>query len=218
MIKVIDDKQLYRETVCVNCPGSLWGEKSICRIHDISIGQVEVCQEWEKVSSAGYKDHDGQLALFDLEPALEVVQKVDEDLKNYHWMVKEIDRLVGYLNSVLTGGVGGGGGLTAQYGIEATLPKGKGLKLSELKIPEEKFEKQVRRLQRLKQKVRSIDAAAEKITDEKERTVLECILEGERMNMIAIRVGISRQRLNEIKREIVKRLAVEMYGDELKGA
>jgi hypothetical protein len=36
------------------------------------------------------------------------------------------------------------------------------------------------------------------------------------MKAIARHVGISRTRLNEIKRALVKRLAWEIYGDELR--
>lgn len=43
-------------------------------------------------------------------------------------------------------------------------------------------------------------------------------MDGMRMNSIARHVGVSRQRLNEIKRDIVKRMARELYSDELLGS
>ncbi|WP_436713700.1 hypothetical protein [Brevibacillus formosus] len=54
--------------------------------------------------------------------------------------------------------------------------------------------------------------------DSKHRTVLECMMDGMRMNSIARHVGVSRQRLNEIKRDIVNRLARELYSEELLGS
>ncbi|TCW39405.1 LuxR C-terminal-related transcriptional regulator [Laceyella sacchari] len=59
----------------------------------------------------------------------------------------------------------------------------------------------------------TVKEAAEKIEDEKERTVLECILDGERIGMIAHHVGLSWQKVNEIKRKILKKMAWEIYCD-----
>lgn len=196
-----------KEQICSNCPGSLWGKKSICRVHGISIGQVNDCPEWQQESLI--KGQDEQLALFDLEPAIEIVQKVEEELKDFHWMVKEVDRLRGYL-------VSAGEGLTRAYGLESSLPKPKGNTSDPVNREVQRRLRQISRLEKLENKIKRIEAAAERIKDEKERTVLECILDGERMNMIARHVGISRQRLSEIRRNLVKKLAWDIYGDELK--
>jgi len=196
-----------KEKVCSGCPGTLWGEKSICRVHDKSIGQVKDCPEWQQESLIENKS--GQLALFDLEPAIEVIQKVEEELKDYHWMVKEVDRLRKYL-------AGAGEGLTRQYGIDSAMPKAKGGASDPVNREIERRWRQWNRLEKLEEKLKKIETATDAISDEKEKTVLECILDGERMNIIAKHVGVSRQRLNEIKRGLVKKLAWEMFGDELK--
>lgn len=206
-----------RFDICEKCPGTKWGKKSTCSIHQLHIGKIQHCEGWDRHQVSDVKDHDGQLAFFDLEPAMEFVEKTWEDLTSFHWMVNEIDRLKKYLDQVLDDGAGIGS-MVAQYGIEATLPKGQGLKLSTLSITEERYEKQIQRLKRLEAKVKMIEEAAEKITDLKERAVIECILDGEKMNFIARHVGISRQRLNEIRRSLIKKVAWELYRDELKGA
>jgi DNA-binding NarL/FixJ family response regulator len=206
--------EIYEE-VCLNCPGSLWGEKSICRVHQKSIGDITHCEEWNKNDSPKLKSHDGQVAFFDLEPAIEIVQKTEEDLRSYHWVVREIDRVENELHKAIQIN-GPSSSLVAQYGEEAGMPKGKGLKLSTMSISEERYERQVKRLEKLKEKVHKINQAVLTINDDKERTVLECILDGERMNIIARHVGISRQRLNEIKIMIVKKMAWELYQEECK--
>jgi hypothetical protein len=202
------------ESVCINCPGSLWGEKSICRIHNKSIGEVTSCEEWTK-NSPLLKINNGQVAYVDLEPALEIVQKTEEDLRSYHWMIKEIDRLDNQIRRAIQINGHGDSRLVAQYGVEATLPKGKGLKLSTMSICEEKYNRQVKRLENLEEKAMKINQALEAIEDDKERTVLECILDGERMNIIAKHVGVSRTRLNEIKRKIVIQAAKVLYPLEM---
>jgi hypothetical protein len=202
----------YFETVCINCPGSLWGEKSICRIHNKSIGEITSCEQWTRQP---LKLQEDQLMFTDLEPAIEIVQKTEEDLRSYHWMVKEIERLSNKLDKAIRSS-GPSENLVAQWGVEAIMPKGKGQKIAEMSISDERYERQWQRLEKLRGKVQKIERAVENITNEKERTVLECILDGERMNMIARHVGISRQYLNGIKRLLVKKVAWELYEEELR--
>jgi len=156
----------------------------------------------------------GQVAFKDLEPALEIVQKTEEDIRSYHWMIREVDRLNAQIDKALTTFVPESS-LVAQYGVEATLPRGKGAKPTTLSISEEKHERQIQRVKSLENKIRNINTALEDLTDEKERTVLECILDGERMNIIAKHVGVSRTRLQEIRRKIVIHSAKYLYPDEM---
>lgn len=201
------------ETICINCPGSLWGEKSICRIHNKSIGEVTTCEQWTRHQNQLSID-EGQVAFLDLDPAMEIVQKTEEDLRDYSFVVKEIERIEESLDKAIRKLGGPATKLVAVYGDEAGMPKGQGTKST---VAEERYERQFQRVQKLKEKVKRINHAAEQIVDEKERTVLECILDGERMNVVARHVGVSRQRLNEIKRLIVKKMAWVLYEDELKG-
>jgi FixJ family two-component response regulator len=96
------------------------------------------------------------------------------------------------------------------------MPKAQGTKPTiALSISEDKFERQFKRKENLEEKVRKIEQALEQIEDERERTVLECIMDGERMNIIAKHVGVSRTRLNEIKRAIVIYAAKVLYPEEM---
>ncbi|HBZ80930.1 MULTISPECIES: hypothetical protein [Brevibacillus] len=205
------------ERVCEKCPATQWGRKSICSVHNLHVGKIETCPEWDKhlVDNQGLLDRDGQLAFLNLEPALEIVQKVEEEIKAFNWMVRETDRLRKQIDNAIISNPAIQQRLTASYGDEAGMPSGKGLRLSTMTIPEERYEKQIERLKNLEDKLRQMNDFAISLGNSKHRTVLECMMDGMRMNSIAIHVGVSRQRLNEIKREIVNRLAVAMYGDEL---
>ncbi|MED0680342.1 hypothetical protein P4T20_13745, partial [Aneurinibacillus thermoaerophilus] len=85
--------QHFLENVCAKCPGSQWGKTSMCRIHDMHIGKVQSCPQWDEYQAAQLKEHDGQLAFLDLEPALEAVQRVEQDLRDYRWMAEKIQTL-----------------------------------------------------------------------------------------------------------------------------
>ncbi|WP_074011223.1 hypothetical protein [Numidum massiliense] len=198
------------ENICANCPGTHWGKKSICRVHDKHISQIETCPEWERQIK---EDGDGQLSFLDIEPAVEVVEKVWEDLRSYNWMIKEVNRLNSELYKVSSPPEH----LTAQYGIEAVMPKPKGtIPVSDIEM--QRIERLKHRVDRLQIKVHKIERAIRKLDDDKERSFIDCVLSGWKMKDIARHIGVSRQRLNEIKRSVIKRFAWEMYEDELKGA
>ncbi|MGF9822578.1 hypothetical protein ABE430_20320 [Brevibacillus agri] len=205
------------ERLCEKCPATQWGKKSFCSVHNLHVGKIETCPEWDKylIENQGLLERDGQLAFLNLEPALEIVQKVEEEIKGYRWMVKEVERLRKEIDKAIISNPAIQAKLVATYGEAAGMPSGKGLRLSTLTTTEERYEKQVERMKSLENKVRQINIFAISLGDSKHRTVLECMMDGMRMNRIALHVGVSRQRLNEIKREIVNRLAVAMYGDEL---
>lgn len=205
------------ERLCEKCPATQWGKKSFCSVHNLHVGKIETCPEWDKylIENQGLLERGGQLAFLSLEPAMEIVQKVEEEIKGYRWMVKEVERLRKEIDKAIISNPAIQAKLVATYGEAAGMPSGKGLRLSTLTTSEERYEKQVERMKSLENKVRQINDFAIGLGDSKHRTVLECMLDGMRMNRIALHVGVSRQRLNEIKREIVNRLAVTMYGDEL---
>ncbi|MFF2528549.1 hypothetical protein ACFVS2_06500 [Brevibacillus sp. NPDC058079] len=202
------------EKLCEKCPATQWGKKSICSVHNLHVGKVETCPEWDNyiIENQGLFDRSGQLGFINLEPALEVVQKVEEEIKDYHWMVKEVERLRKEIDKAISSNPLIQEKLVATYGDAAGMPSGKGVRLSTLTIPEERFEKQIERMINLEKKVRQINDFSVSLEDSKYRTV-----DGMRMNSIARHVGVSRQRLNEIKRDIVTRLAQEMYSDEFLG-
>ncbi|GAA3410411.1 hypothetical protein ACFFNY_21785 [Paenibacillus hodogayensis] len=197
----------YRDEVCSRCPGSLWGAKSICRVHQCSIGEIEACPQWEaKDAGAAAARHDP----YRPSAKTEDMELVEEELKDYPWMVREIDRLRDLLEHV-------GGSMTGLYGLDGAMPKGKGRYTDSVNREAQKREKHWSRLRQLEAKVTRLETAAERIADDRQRTVLECIMEGQRMNHIARHIGVSRQRLHELKIELVRFLAKEIFGDDRKG-
>lgn len=203
----------YRDEVCSRCPGSLWGQKSICRVHQISIGQIERCPQWDSKENGIARGPTAPERGTGLEQASRSraksgkLEQVEEELKDYPWMLREIDRLRGLLEEA-------GAGLTRAYGIEEAMPKGKGRHADAVGREAQNREKHWSRLKLLEAKVARFDEAADRIRDERLRTVLECLMEGRRMNRIAEHIGVSRQRLHELKRELIRLLAEAMYGGE----
>ncbi|MEK4343229.1 hypothetical protein NYE77_25075 [Brevibacillus sp. FSL L8-0710] len=201
------DKNLLIEKVCENCPATCWGKKAHCQVHDSHVGNIESCPEWDKfmVDHQGLKDHGGQLAFTDLEPALEILQRTEEEIRDYNYMQIEIIRIQRYLRDA-------GEGMVAQYGIEAAMPKGQGGTSDKTHAEVARRDRKWKRLQNLQDTIERIHGAAETITDEQERLVLEALLDGEKNSIIAKEIGVSRQRYYEIKRSVIVKMAWAMYG------
>lgn len=207
------EKSTLIEKVCEKCPATCWGKKSTCNVHNLHVGRIDACPEWDKftVSQQGLQDHDGQLAFTDMEPAMEWVQKAEEAITEYRFMLTRASWIRRELDRAISDSGAPGSSLVAQYGEEAGMPKAQGKKLTSLTIPEELYERKLKRLRELQAK---IDAAVKTITEPQEKAALECLLDGEKIKTVAVMVGVSRQWLYEIKRSIVIKLAWALFGNE----
>jgi hypothetical protein len=202
------DKQTLIQNVCENCPATKWGASTTCHTHGCHVGKVSSCPQWEKYMNEKQDlvDHKGQLAFTDLQPAIELVQRTEEELRDYHFMVREIERIKSYLEDA-------GEGMIGQYGIDASLPRAIGVNGDKTQSEVIRRERKWRRLQRLQDTVDRIERAMATITDDKELAVLEGLMDGEKNNFIARHIGVSRQRYYEIKRIVITKMAWAMYGD-----
>ncbi|BAU27617.1 regulatory LuxR family protein [Aneurinibacillus soli] len=214
------NNQYFLEKVCAKCPGSQWGKSSMCRIHDMHIGKVQGCPQWEEHQAAQLKDHDGQVAFLDLEPAIEAVQRVEQDLRDYRWMAEKIDAIQAYEDrnkeksrEVWEGMLGAG---TAQYGIESSLPKAQGVNSDVTYREAQKLLRNWERMKRYERKVKKLEEAVAALRDERERTVAEGILDGMKMYEIAQQLDVSRTTVDTIRRSMVRNLAWIMYEEEMR--
>jgi hypothetical protein len=207
---VLIKKDELIEKVCGQCPATLWGKKSICSVHNLHVGKINNCPEWDKYAAEqqGLREDDiGQLSFTDLEPAIEILQRTEDDIKDYRYILIEIDRIRRYLEDAGEGTVG-------QYGIEAGQPRGKGATSDKTHAEAVRRERKWRRLEKLQEAVERIHKAAETITDERERIVLEALLDGEKNYVIAKLLGLSQPRYYEIRRSVIIKMAWAMYGSD----
>lgn len=202
---------LLREMVCENCPATGWGKKALCQVHDRHVGKIQACPEWDKFvreqQERGLQERGGRSVPGEQEPAPELIQRTEDDIRDYPYMQIEVMRIRRYLEEA-------GQGTVAQYGLEAALPKGKGRHGDSTHVEAVRRERKWKRLQNLQKKIERIDKALDRIGDEQERLVLEALLDGDKNNLIAKEIGVSRQRYYEIKRRAVLKLAEAMERQE----
>lgn len=128
--------------------------------------------------------------------------EIEEILKNYHWMINTIKIMRQSLSSVDVDSK-----VTAQYGVEATLPKSQGITgdpvLSEV-IRRTKYWRSVKRYE---EKVKVIQERIHVITDVREIEVLNWLLEGKSYSWIARHMGLSERHIRRIKDSIVEKMS-----------
>lgn len=124
---------------------------------------------------------------------------IEQILRDYHWMVWEIERLRTSLQ-------GAGERLTRAYGIESTLPKAKGITSDPVHAEVARREKQWARIDKLEAKVRFVQERIDTIADERERTVMDCMLDGLNFNAIADHLRLSRNHVRSIKESVINKL------------
>lgn len=214
------DKSMLMEAVCEGCPATCWGKRTHCQVHDMHIGKVEACPEWDRyllqqqnqprlsVQKEPGKKREILSDWNELAPALSIVQKTEEEIRDYSYMQIEIARIQRYLREA-------GEGMVSQYGLDSALPKGQGVHSDKTHAEAVRRERKQKRLKSLQDKIERINRAVETIRSEQERLIVEALLDGEKNNGIAKTLGVSRQRYYEIKRSAVMKMAWAMYGDEM---
>ncbi|USK61320.1 sigma-70 family RNA polymerase sigma factor [Peribacillus asahii] len=134
-----------------------------------------------------------------------IIEKIETMLRDYPWMKKEVGRLeriiYGYSTPMKSWGV-------AQYGIEATLPKGSpGKSQAELRDMDIREERQYKRLMQLRERVYALEMAADLLDDEKERVIYDCMLDGMSFREISYHIGVSRNQVKKTKEAILSQLS-----------
>jgi DNA-binding NarL/FixJ family response regulator len=120
-------------------------------------------------------------------------------LRDYRMMVNQIMLLNHELNRTDFKGV-------AQYGTESTLPTGQGIVSKALESEVIRRSEKSERMIDYANKVQFINQNRHKITDEREKVVLDCLLDGMTLNAIARHLGSYRNQISKIQDSIVDKI------------
>ncbi|PTI39057.1 hypothetical protein BU055_02030 [Staphylococcus succinus] len=123
--------------------------------------------------------------------------EVKQLITDYHWMRRLIDHQVYEYDSAST----------AQYGIEAAMPKGQGGTGDKVLVRVIKNDKDRRKTQELIEKVAFIDDYEHLITNDKNYHILQLLKQGEKINTIAMLMKVDRK---EVYRKLDMIISVYM--------
>jgi len=128
-------------------------------------------------------------------------QEVEQILKDYHWMVREINRLLSLLGDA-------GERIVINYeGLD--MPKPKGLRSDPVAFEAIRREKDHRKLKRYMEKVKFVQDRLDWIQDERERTILDCMLDGMTVSAIANHMGCTRKTVRTVRESIIRKFLAQ---------
>lgn len=137
---------------------------------------------------------------------LEAMQMAEQDLRDYHWMNALV---IEYKNRQKT--ERDEIGITiSKYGLDASLPRSSGIS-SPTEREVLRLLREYERIKRYEEKLKRIDEAVSQITDERERAVAEAIMDGERLYRIAQQIGVSKTKVYELRKSVIRHLALKLY-------
>ena len=122
--------------------------------------------------------------------------EIENALRNYHWLVKEVARLRQDLSIVggTSSNKGGSGGRSTGGPSNPTL--------NEVIRREQKQET----LEKFQSKIDYVEKYMIVVTNDREITVLNCLLDGMNINNISRHMGYSKRTIYSIKESIIERI------------
>ncbi|MEK4030817.1 DNA-binding response regulator [Pseudobacillus sp. FSL P4-0506] len=125
--------------------------------------------------------------------------QVYDIVRNYHWKIKEVQRLKNELESVESSS-------TAQYGIEASMPKGSGVGRP-VEAECARRERKRQRVMKYEEEIGYIIDRLDNVVDEKEQAMLDCLLDGYNVTAAGRHLGLSQSSAQRLYDDIVSKLA-----------
>ena len=144
------------------------------------------------------------IVVFVLDTAFGTVRSMEKKdiakwLRDYHWMINRIVQKRKEMDMVKESTI-------AQYGIESILPKGKGNPSDPVYFEVMRRERKWRDVNSLEKKVLFVQKHIGVITDDKEKAVLNCILDGMSLRAISRHMELSLYGVREIRNSIVDQI------------
>lgn len=127
-------------------------------------------------------------------------KQIEQLLKDYHWMINSVKVMREGLNDI-------GDGLTAQYGLEAAMPKASGSCSDPIFREVTRREKRWKKIADYERKVNVIQERMHVITIDREVEVLHWLLEGKSMRWIGLHMGLSDRHIGRIKDTVVRKMS-----------
>lgn len=123
-------------------------------------------------------------------------KEIENILKDYHWMINSIKIMRESLKDA-------GEGITAQYGIEASMPKAQGTTSDPVYKEVVRRSKRHKKIQQFEEKILSFQGLFHKVHDERECEVLYWLLEGKSYRWIGEHMSLSHSHIQRLRTNIV---------------
>lgn len=136
---------------------------------------------------------------------MKTFREIENALRDYHWMIKEVSRLREELSMPNTK-------MTATYGIEASMPKAGGTSDPVGKEVMNRDRKS-KTLSEFSEKVKFIEDNMSAIKSDRAVTVFNCLIDGLSFVAIAHHMGFSERKIYFIRDQIVNEMKKHANGE-----
>lgn len=126
--------------------------------------------------------------------------QLEDLLKDYHWKLHSVKIMRESMNEINVS-------MTAQYGLQAAMPKAQGDPSDPILKEVERREKRWKKIHDYERDIQFIQARLVFVTDERETEVLHWLLEGKSMRWIGLHMGLSDKHIGRIKERIVSQMS-----------
>lgn len=133
---------------------------------------------------------------------VEAIRNVNRDIRNYYWMANQISLSMAEDHISAP---------TTEYSIEASMPKAPYNNSDPTYRSVQVRLRAQERNERFISQVTNLENAVARLEDERERIVIEGLMDKLTLHEIGLVLGISKQATYEIKESAVQKLAVLMY-------
>lgn len=123
--------------------------------------------------------------------------EIEQIIKDYHWMTNIIETNVFNYDT----------SLTAQYGVESSMPKAQGQTSDKVFMRVLKNDKQGEKYKKLVEKVQFVDEHEHVITNDKDYYILQLLKRGKNLNQIATFMECSKSNVHYRIKEMCIKIA-----------
>ncbi len=126
--------------------------------------------------------------------------EIEQTLKDYAWMINSIRIMRESLRDA-------GEGLTAQYGLEAAMPKPQGTTSDPIYKEVVRRGKRWKKIEEYEKKITALQSLFYKVHNERESEILYWLLEGKSYRWIADHMGLSHSHIQKLRKSIIDQMA-----------
>lgn len=126
-------------------------------------------------------------------------KQLEQLLKDYHWMINSVKVMREGLNDI-------GEGMTAQYGLQAAMPKASGNPSDPIYREFERRDKRWKKINDYEIKINSIQERINSISIDREVEVLHWLLEGKSMRWVGRHMELSHTNIQRIKDTVIRKM------------
>ncbi len=127
-------------------------------------------------------------------------EEIEQLLKDYHWMINSVKVIREGMDDMSKG-------LTAQYGLEAAMPKASGNHSDPIYREFTRRERRWKKINDYERKIQTVQEHIHLVTEDREMEVLHWLLEGKSLRWIGRHMELSDRHIGRMKDSVIQKMS-----------